>query len=110
MTTATTYRHRADRAYRDARRHLDLAASLYGLAAAHAAHARFLTRHPDLWEVVPRWTGNPAFWEAAAADAERFADEMLQASFAATARARRNNALSAAAAEKERDHDRTAAA
>lgn len=107
--TAAAWHRKADRAYRDARRTLDIAASLYALAAAHAAHARFLTRRPDLWEVVPQRTGNPAFWEAAAADAERFADQMLQASFAATDRARRCNDLSTGAKQEGQDHGRTAA-
>lgn len=81
---AHAYRLEAKREYRRARTGARRAAKEYELADAYRVQARWLTRHPDLWELH----ATPADIEQHAALCERVADGYLGSSFRATGRSR----------------------
>ncbi len=83
--TAESYRLDAKRDYYRARKDARFAAEQYARSAELRRHARWLTRHPDLWgdEI-----GYPADYEHTARVTEHLADTMLRASFRSTTMAR----------------------
>jgi hypothetical protein len=82
--TATEYKRHASRQYGYARLEAGKAARWYKIAESKARQARWLTRHPDLWE--PGFT--PAAVEADGAACSRLGDVFLRSYFMFTDQAR----------------------
>lgn len=69
----------ADKLGREARKSAEFAARQYDRAREYFVHARWLTRHPDLWDAET--TGTPEQWESWGRSALHLADSTLQRSF-----------------------------